>query len=293
MPTHSPRSWSSRARRFRPQPDLAVSALVTSVRSPRVTAARRLHKRALRERERAFLAEGPQAVREALASTNEVRELFVGRTYAARDASLVELARAHGITVHDVGDEVVAAISQTVTPQGLVAVCEMVDVTLSAATAIPLSLVVVLSNVRDPGNAGTILRTADAAGADAVVFTTESVDPYNAKCVRGTAGSLWHVPVVVGADLAEASTALRTAGMQVLAADGEAPDDLDALLDADALRAPTAWVFGNEAWGLTSEQRAVCDRTVRIPIHGKAESLNLAAAAAVCLYASARAQRAR
>jgi TrmH family RNA methyltransferase len=138
-----------------------------------------------------------------------------------------------------------------------------------------------------------VIRTADAAGSDGVVLADASVDPYNAKCVRATAGSLFHLPVVAGAAFTDVVAAARASGLQVLAADGAGEDDLDALIDDGTLARPTAWVFGNEAWGLPEELRAQCDRVVRVPLHGRAESLNLATAAAVCLYASARAQRAR
>jgi TrmH family RNA methyltransferase len=150
----------------------------------------------------------------------------------------------------------------------------------------------VLAHVRDPGNAGTVLRCADAAGADAVVLTGASVDLYNPKAVRASAGSLFHLPVAVGLPVQEAVAGLRDAGVRVLAADGAGDRDLDTELDEGALGRPTAWIFGNEAWGLPEETRALADEVVRVPIHGRAESLNLATAAAVCLYASAREQRA-
>jgi TrmH family RNA methyltransferase len=136
-----------------------------------------------------------------------------------------------------------------------------------------------------------VIRTADAAGADAVLLTGDSVDPYNGKCVRATAGSLFHLPVSVGASVDADLPALRRSGLRVLAADGHGDLDLDEAVDGGVLDGPTAWVFGNEAWGLPGSTRALCDDVVRVPIHGRAESLNLATAAAVCLYASARARR--
>jgi TrmH family RNA methyltransferase len=178
-----------------------------------------------------------------------------------------------------------------VTPQGVVGVAELVDVDLEVALAGSPRLVVVLEAVADPGNAGTVLRTADAAGADAVVLTAGSVDPHNGKCVRATAGSLWHLPVVSGAPLPAVVAALRERGLQVLATSGTGADDLDDLADAGVLSAPTAWLLGSEAAGLSPQALELADRTVRVPLHGRAESLNLATAAAVCLYASARAQR--
>jgi TrmH family RNA methyltransferase len=193
-----------------------------------------------------------------------------------------------------------AAMTDTVTPQGLLAVCRTIDQPLEpvldavhAPDALPL--VAVLAHVRDPGNAGTVVRAADAAGACAVVLTDASVDVHNPKCVRSTAGSLFHLPLSQGASLPEVVDALHRRDVVVLAADGAGDLDLDDLLD-DAerdehalLRRPTAWVLGNEAWGLPPEQRALADAVVRVPLRGRAESLNLAMAATVCLYGSARA----
>ncbi len=155
----------------------------------------------------------------------------------------------------------------------------------------PPRLAAVLVAVRDPGNAGTVLRTADAAGAGVLVLASDSVDPYNGKAVRASAGSLFHVPLVRGADLGATVQAARAAGLAVLAADASGETDLDDLADRGALAPPTAWLFGNEAHGLPPETARRADARVRIRIHGRAESLNLAAAAAVCLFASARAQR--
>jgi TrmH family RNA methyltransferase len=268
----------------------------TSVRSPRLKAARRLTKRALRQRARAFLAEGPQAVTEAFSSGAPVSELFVTAEARARHADLVaEMARA-GIPVHAVSGEVMAELAQTVTPQGLLAVCGFVDVPLDQALngrpGGPPSLVAVLASVRDPGNAGTVLRAADAAGAGAVLFSDASVDPYNGKAVRASAGSLFHVPLVAGVRLESAASALRAAGLRILAADARGGRTLDDL-SPDELAAPAAWIFGNEAWGMPEALLALADEAVAVPIYGRAESLNLATAAAVCLYASARAQRAQ
>ena len=253
-------------------------------RTPRVAAARRLQRRRDRDQTGRFLAEGPQAVREALAA-GVVIELFATPAAMERHAELVALAP----EVSPVTDEAIAALSETVQPQGLVAVCERIDVPLADALAKQPRLVAVAAEIRDPGNAGTVLRTADAAGAGAVVFAGDSVDPYNGKCVRASAGSLFHVDVVrAPIDVADD---LRASGLQVLATTGYGSDDLDSLLDDGVLAAPTAWLFGSEAHGLPPSLLDAADRRVRVPIYGGAESLNLAAAAAICLYASARAQR--
>ncbi len=269
---------------------------LTDVRAPVVKAARRLTKRAYREQDSLFLAEGAQAVAEALADAASpagrgVRELFVSGPAQERCAELVDRAVRLGIPVRRASGRVLAELSETVTPQGIVAVCERRDIGLAELIATAPRLLVVLAAVRDPGNAGTVVRTADAAGADGVLFADGSVDPYNGKCVRASVGSLFHLPLVTGVATSDALAMVRAAGLQILAADGSAPTDLDAM--EPTLAAPTAWVFGNEAWGLPDDVVRLADAAVRVPIHGRAESLNLAAAAAVCLYASARAQRRR
>jgi RNA methyltransferase, TrmH family len=277
-------------RPVRPAVPQAGGAL--GIRSPRVKAARQLGKKAFRERGRSFLAEGPQAVREALHQPGVLTELFVTGQGAGRHPGLVAEAASHGIAVHEVSGEVMGELAQTITPQGLVGVCRFIDVPLASLLGPqPPRLVTVLANVRDPGNAGTVLRTADAAGADGVIFAAASVDPYNSKCVRSSAGSLFHLPVVAGVPLAETIASLRENGIQVLAADGSATKVLDSAEGPDLAR-PTAWLFGNEAWGLPDDVLALADAAVAVPIYGRAESLNLAAAAAVCLYASARQLRA-
>ncbi len=260
-------------------------------RPPGLARARRLTKRAYRQHDRAFLVEGPQAVAEAFRCGSGVTGLFVTGPARTRHRDLVTAMAEAGIPVHVVSDGVMGELAQTVTPQGLLAVCGFVDVGLAAVTEPAPSLVALLANVRDPGNAGTVLRTADAAGADAVVFADASVDPYNGKCVRASAGSLFHLPVVAGARIEDAVVAMRGAGLRIMAADGRAGRCLD---DPDVqarLGEPTAWMFGNEAWGLPPGLVALADEPVAVPLYGKAESLNLAAAAAVCLYASAREQR--
>jgi TrmH family RNA methyltransferase len=262
---------------------------------------RRLSGRAARLRDGQFVAEGPQAVREALGSPL-VEALYLTQEATTRHPELRELAAARAVEVHLVSAEVLAALTETVTPQGVLAVCRLLDADpanqLDAVLAGSPRLVAVLARIRDPGNAGAVIRAADAAGADAVILTADSVDVHNPKCVRSTAGSLFHLPVVSGVELGVAVAALRAAGLQVLAADGAGRLDLDDLQDGvvdgrpDArLSGRVAWLFGNEAWGLPEADLSLADAVVRVPVHGRAESLNLATAATVCLYATARAQR--
>jgi TrmH family RNA methyltransferase len=211
-----------------------------------------------------------------------VRELFATSSALSRYSDLAKEVPTSLVT-----DDGLAALAETVRPQGLVAVCDQLDVPLPEALARTPRLVAVLAEIRDPGNAGTVLRTADAAGAGAVVFAGDAVDPYNGKCVRASAGSLFHVDVVRSPDAA--IEALKASGLQILAATGYGDADLDDLADEGGLAAPTAWLFGSEAHGLPDELIEAAD--VRDQLHGRAERLNRAAAAAVCLYASARAHR--
>ncbi|AOS64430.1 TrmH family RNA methyltransferase [Actinoalloteichus hymeniacidonis] len=266
-------------------------------RTPRVAAARRLTTRSGRDRADRFLAEGAQAVREALdwseRGAGPVFELFATPIAAERHAELWQRAAAAGVTTSLITEKAAAGLSETVTPQGLVAVCGLVDIPLSAALTGRPTLVAVLSEIADPGNAGTVLRVADAAGADAVIFAGSTVDPHNGKCVRATTGSLFHLPVTRERDVDAVLAACRAAGLRLVAADGYADQNLDAADRAGDLAQPTAWLFGSEAHGLSEQVRAQADTGLAVPLYGRAESLNLATAAAVCLYASARAQQAR
>jgi len=267
-----------------------ADALLT-VRSGRVRTARRLLRRAVRVERRLFLAEGPQAVREALTVDGCTREVLAARQAAAAHPGIHAAAVEAGVPWHLVDDEAIAALCETVTPQGLVGVCAFLDRPLAALVDRRPTLLAVCADVRDPGNAGTVIRCADAAGAAGVVLSGSSVDPYNGKVVRASAGSLFHVPLVVETGTAGVVAALQADGVTVLAADAAGEVDVDDAVDDGLLARRTAWLFGNEAWGLPEEVAALADHRVRIPIHGRAESLNLATAAAVCLYASARAQR--
>lgn len=270
--------------------------MLTNPRSDRVRSVRALSRRAVRLRTGRFVVEGPQGVREAVRFRPEsVVDLYAAPDALLRHADLIAEARSADLAVSEVSPDVLAAMADTEAPQGLLAVCTPVDTDLDAVLAAPSGahtrrlggpaprLLVVLAHVRDPGNAGTVIRCADAAGADAVIVTDASVDVYNPKVVRSTAGSLFHVPLVVGIPVEDALARLGAAGIRSLAADGageRSPTECD-------LTSPHAWFMGNEAWGLPPEIRARCDAVVRVPIYGAAESLNLAMAATVCLYASA------
>ena len=294
-----PRPEGARA----PRPDILDNP--DSARVARVAGLARRHARGKYER---FLVEGPRGVGEAVRhAAAHVHDLYLTPEAADRHADILARARAAGLYTHTVTPRVMAAMSADA--QGVLAVvattalaagpqeggagaetagAESVGEGLAERLA-GARLVAVLAEAQDPGNAGTIIRTADAAGADAVVLVRGSVDATNPKVVRSTAGSLFHLPVLTGAGLEEALEALDGAGLAVLAADGSGPVNL---FDADELLArPCAWLFGNEARGLAPEALERAEAVVSVPVLGAAESLNVAAAAAVCLYASVRAQR--
>ncbi|SCX51202.1 RNA methyltransferase, TrmH family [Klenkia marina] len=255
-------------------------------RNGRVAAARKLTRRAGRDAAGAFLAEGRQAVVEAL-EAGAAAEVFVTPTAAEVHRDLLAGA---GVPVRLITDKAAAGLSETATPQGLVAVCPLRDVPAEALVQDPPQLAVALAELNDPGNAGTVLRTADACGAGAVVFGAGSADPFQGKTVRSSAGSLFHVDVVRSAALDVLVPAVQAAGVRVLAAAGDGEVGLDRAGADGLLTGPVLWLFGNEARGLDDALAGLADHRVRVPMRGRAESLNLAVAAGICLYATQLAQ---
>lgn len=250
--------------------------VVTSVDNDAVKAARKLARRQDRDRTGMFLVEGPQAVGSALGC---LRRLFA----TDPGAELAQRAAAAGAEVVAVSDRVLASLADTVTPQGVVGVAELAAPTLEGALA-GAGLVVVCWQVGDPGNLGTVIRSADAAGADAVVCTTQGVDPRNPKAVRASAGSIFHLPVVADVPPAAVVAACRRHGLQLVAADAGGATAYTAV----DLTRPTAVLLGNEAHGLPPDAVDCADVVTAIPIHGRAESLNLAVTAALLVYEAAR-----
>jgi len=246
-----------------------------------VAAAIKLHRHVGRRRAARFLAEGPNLV-EAAMRRSLVIEAFVTEAALSRFGPILA-----DVPVHIVTDRAAKALSDTVTPVGLVAVCEVPSTSMADVLAGQPRLVAVAAEISEPGNAGTLIRIADAMGADAVVLAGNSVDPYNGKCLRASAGSIFAVPVVSEADAGGAVSALRSAGLQVLATTVDGEISLD---DAD-LSTPIAWLFGPESHGLSEELATLAAHRIHIPMSGGAESLNVAAAAAICLYQSAKAHR--
>lgn len=257
--------------------------MITNVNDPQVKSVAKLAQRARREDARLFLVEGPQAVRELLVHLpNSAVDVFFTAEFAAKHPDVMALAEKSPAVCDEVSEKVLETMADTISPQGVVATAALLDHAL-ARIGSP-KLVAICHEVRDPGNAGTVIRAADAAGADAVILTGDSVDLHNPKLVRSTTGSIFHLPVIEHADLAEVVELLHDRGVTVFAASA----DGDGITEIVAnLIEPNAWLFGNEARGLDDAARALADRVVSVPIFGKAESLNLATAASVCLYSSA------
>ena len=265
-----------------------MSEILDTPKAPRVRRVAALARKKERLETGCFLVEGPQAVRELLAHRADLAEVVYATTGSESWQFEVDrLASDSGIRVERVTDAVLAAMAETVQPQGVVAVARIPEVLLGEALA-GAKLVAVLHEVRDPGNAGTVLRAADAAGADAVVFSGESIDPWHPKVVRSTTGSLFHLPVVVAGSLDVVVDAARAEGLETIAADVRGADIVDA---RGELAGRIAWVFGKEARGHGEAERGIVGRSLRLPIYGAAESLNLATAASVLLYETAFAQR--
>lgn len=265
---------------------MPFAAPLTNTRADRVATIRRLASRAGRERAGEHLVEGPQATREAVRFAAEhVRDVYVTDAASARWPEIVGDALERGLYVHPTSPEVMAKLSED--SQGVLAVLRtpVLGPDDLAAALVGSRLVAVCEEVRDPGNAGTIIRAADAAGADVVILTQGSVELRSPKVVRSSAGSIFHLPVVTGVALGEAVVALKEAGLTILAADGAGDSDVET---SPLLRRPTAWIFGTEAQGLSSDARELADAVVSVPLRGHAESLNVAMAATICLYSSSR-----
>jgi len=262
--------------------------LLIDPKSNKVRGVAKLNKKDARSETGLFLLEGLQGLKEALDRPKLIREIFATPEVIAANPSVFARANAARLEIVEVNDSVLKALSDTPSPQGVVAVCQQIHVSLDALLETEPRLIVLLANIRDPGNAGTVLRAADAAGADAVIFSENSVDVYNPKVVRSTTGSLFHLPVVLGVQIENAIASAKRAGFQVFAATAEGESLPE--LDSSILAKPTMWLFGNEAWGFEPQILELADKSVAVPIYGAAESLNLATAASICMYASAFAQ---
>ena len=235
---------------------------------------------AARKREGAFVVEGPTLVGDALDAGVELQCVFVGE--GTRRPPVADRAVAHGVPVFDLAPGVLERVAATVTPQPVLAVARTLDVGIEEMEG--ASLVVVCVDIRDPGNLGTVLRSAEAAGVGGIICCGGSVDVYNPKCVRASAGSLFHTRIVAGGDPVKVLGTLGGWGLRRL---GTRADAGEPYYLAD-LASPTALVLGNEAHGLPASTADALDGWVTIPMSGRAESLNVGMAAAVLCFEAAR-----
>lgn len=271
-----------------------ADARLTGVASDRVKAVRALHSRSGRRKAGRFLVEGPQAVASAIDAVDGgvvVHELVVDDAAAVAHADAVLRARSRGVRVTTASAAVLEAMSQTSTPQGILAICGLLpdpDLRAMLAGSRP---VIILDSVSDPGNVGTIIRTADAVGAAGVILTGESADVHNGKVVRATAGSLFHLPVAGCVDLSRAITAVRESGRPLAVTMGTGDVDLFEAVAAGLIDHRTVVLIGSEAHGASPAAVAAADLKVRIPMAGRAESLNAAVAAAAVLFVTSFGER--
>lgn len=273
------------------QPGSKRLATLANPRADRIRQVAALAGRSARKRTGRLLVEGPQAVREAVRFCgDDLIDVYISETAWERHPELVAEAQSATRWVHPMTDAVATAISPDC--QGVATVVN--DFRTDGLPRLDWSFVCVLAQTRDPGNAGTMIRIADAAGADAVIACSGTVDPTSPKVVRASAGSVFHLPTIVGVGFEEVAEWAKARSMTVVAADGSGATDLfaaqDGLENMD-LAAPTAWVFGNEAHGFDTIDTDLIDFFVSIPMGGHAESLNVSAAAAVCMFASAHARQ--
>lgn len=255
---------------------------VLTVRSNKISSALDLLNKKNRILRSEFLVEGPHSVEEVV-KANLCKHVFVTRDFALTNNKLMSEIAKKRIDIYEAEDLAIEKLSETLSPQGIIAVADFVATKLEDEDIDIANFAVVLSNVRDPGNAGTIIRVADAAGADLVVFAGTSVDPHNGKVVRASAGSIFNLPVRQDSNVGQVLESFQKSGKKVFIADGVSKKSWD---EVD-LTEPLVWVMGNEAWGIKDEDAPVGTR-VSIPIYGKAESLNVATAAALCLYETAK-----
>jgi RNA methyltransferase, TrmH family len=258
-----------------------------SIRHPTIKRLRRLsRRRSARSAACAFVIDGPTLVRDALDAGVPLDEVVAE---AGCPADLLARAAEAGATVRSVDDGVLARVTDTVTPQPVAAIARFADVLPGTAAAAAGPLALVLVGVRDPGNAGTLLRSAEAAGAGAALFCDGSVDPYGPKCVRASAGSVFRVAVTRSGDAGEALDCLASAGLGTLATVARGARSYD---EVD-LAEPVALVLGNEAHGVPGDVAARVERAVTIPMVGRTESLNVGMAGTILCFESLRQRRQR
>lgn len=260
--------------------------MITSTSNARVKRLVNLvKKRRERDREGVFLVEGPRMFREA--PKDQIQEVYVSESFFQKGGEAADWLRAGDAAGEVLADHVFSHVSDTQTPQGVLAVVRRPAYTLEDVISGACPQLLVLENLQDPGNLGTIVRTAEGAGVTGIVLSSGCVDLYNPKTIRSTMGSIYRMPICCAADLHSALGEMKRQGICTYAAhlDGEQS------YDQEDYRRPCAFLIGNEGNGLTKETAAAADRLVRIPMSGQVESLNAAIAAAVLMFEASRQRR--
>ena len=262
---------------------------ITSLNSPHIERVKALigsRGKKNRELENTFVAEGIQVVREAL-SSKMAEGLAVKKVYVTEEG-LSKLSADIGDSVLSkfeiiqVSDQVMNAMADSESPQGILALCSTKSLKMSDLWQMKPKRVAFFWQIQDPGNAGTVIRTADACGFDAVVLSNESVDIFNPKTVRATVGSLWHIPVIADVKTEDFIEQARSNNLELFALTGDGTQQFTADFVGKIKDKPSVWIFGNEARGLPDLTSDL--NTVAIPMKGFAESLNVASAAAIVLH---------
>jgi TrmH family RNA methyltransferase len=258
---------------------------ITSLSNQKIKEVLDIKKRKSRDKHAPFLIEGPHLIEMALNSGNQVNDVLFSASFLSKEEGPQFLRRLskHTKNIFEVSEHIIDRISDTETTQGIVAVAACGELSLEDLRPEVSALIVVVDGVQDPGNLGAIIRTADAAAADAVIVLPGTCDAFNQKTIRSTAGSIFNIPVI-HADLQALTKWLRQNKIKLAVTSL----DSDRTVFEERLEGPLALVFGNEAHGACMEITSAADLLLKIPIYGKAESLNVAAAAAVCLYEAAR-----
>lgn len=258
---------------------------ITSPSNPKIKEALDIKNRRSKYKSNAFIIEGPHLIEMAIASGHQIKEVFFTNTFSAKKDGqrLIRQISKYTNDIFEITEHLLNKLTDTETPQGILAMASYAPKNLEDIRFKSVPLIVIIDGVQEPGNLGTIIRTSDAAGADAVIILKGTCDVFMQKTLRATAGSIFNMPIVH----AEAGALLKWLASKGIRLSVTAVDGRTSMFDAD-LKNAVAFVFGNEAHGVSSQMKKNADFIFKIPIFGKAESLNVSTSAAVCLYEAVR-----
>ena len=258
---------------------------ITSASNPKIKEALDIKNKRSKYKHAAFIVEGPHLIEMALASGHQIKEVFFTSAFSAKKdgQKILREIRKKTDELFEVTEQIMNKLADTETPQGIIATASYAEKNLEEIRFKSVPLIVAVDGVQEPGNLGAIIRTSDAAGADAVIILKGTCDVFMQKTIRATAGSIFNIPIIyAGTD--KFLEWLKSNGIMLIAT----VLDSDKSIFDTGLKKPIAFVFGNEAHGVSNEIKRKADLILKIPIYGKAESLNVSASAAVCLYEAVR-----